>query len=75
MKKPTTIFIVVFVLLAILHQDAWNWEKATLVFGLLPMGLAYHAAYSIVAATFWAVVIKFAWPHHLEEWADRGDSE
>ena len=33
-------------------------------------GLAYHAAYSLVAATFWAIVMKFAWPTRLEEWAD-----
>ena len=73
MKKPTTVFVVVFIVLAILHQDEWNWDNANLVFGFLPVGLAYHAAYSMVAATFWAVVIKFAWPHHLEEWAEGGD--
>ena len=73
MKKPSTIFVVVFVVLAILHQDAWNWDNSNLVLGFLPVGLAYHAGYSIVAATFWAIVIKLAWPHHLEEWADGGD--
>ena len=36
----------------------------------MPVGLAYHAGYSLVAATFWAVVIKIAWPTHLEEWAE-----
>jgi len=70
MKKPTIAFIVVFILLAVLHQDVWNWDNANLVFGFLPMGLAYHAAYSLIAAAFWAVVIKFAWPTHLEKWAD-----
>jgi len=70
MKKPTIAFIVVFILLAVLHQDVWNWDNDRLVFGFLPMGLAYHAAYSLLAAAFWAVVIKFAWPTHLEEWAD-----
>ncbi len=70
MKKPTAVFVVVFIVLAILHQDFWNWDKATLVFGFMPIGLAYHALYSIVAATFWAIVMKMAWPHHLEEWAE-----
>jgi hypothetical protein len=69
-KKPTTIFVAVFIALAILHQDAWNWDNASLVFGFLPVGLAYHAAYSLTAAAFWAVVMKFAWPKHLEEWAE-----
>jgi hypothetical protein len=28
----------------VLHQDFWNWKKAEpLVFGFLPVGLAYHA--------------------------------
>ena len=73
MKKTTLIFLVIFVALAVLHQDFWNWDKATLVFGFMPIGLAYHALYSMVAATFWAVVIKVAWPTHLEEWAEGGD--
>ena len=73
MKKTTLIFVLVFVALAVLHQDVWNWDNANLVFGFMPVGLAYHAAYSLVAAIFWAVVMKFAWPHKLEEWADGKD--
>lgn len=70
MKTPALIALVVFIILAILHQDVWNWDNANLVFGFLPVGLAYHAAYSLVAATFWAIVMKVAWPTRLEEWAD-----
>ncbi|MEP4078039.1 DUF3311 domain-containing protein [Haloferula sp.] len=73
MKAPSIIALVVFIILAILHQDVWNWDNANLVFGFLPVGLAYHAAYSIVAATFWAIVMKIAWPTRLEEWADESD--
>ena len=73
MKKHSLVFLIVFVLLAILHQDAWNWDSASLVFGFLPVGLAYHALYSLVAATFSAIVIKVACPHHLEEWAEGND--
>ena len=52
----------------ILHQDFWNWKKAEpLVFGFLPVGLAYHAAYSIAAAILMAVLVTLAWPKHLEE--------
>ena len=75
MKSTSSVIIVVFVVFAILHQDAWNWDNANLVCGLLPAGLAYHAAYSLVAAVFWAMVIKFAWPSALEAWANESDDE
>lgn len=73
MKKPTIVFVAVFIVLAVLHQDVWNWDNANLVFGFMPVGLAYHAGYSLVAAMFWAIVLKFAWPTELEKWADGGD--
>ena len=38
------VWIAVLVL-ALLHQDFWLWDDATLVAGFLPIGLAYHAAY------------------------------
>lgn len=72
MKSATFVAVTVFVILAILHQDVWNWDSANLVLGFMPIGLFYHAAYSVVAALFWAGVVKFAWPHYLEEWADGG---
>jgi hypothetical protein len=51
----------------VLHQDFWNWKKALpLTFGFLPPGLAYHAGYSILAAVTMAILVKFAWPTHLE---------
>lgn len=73
MKPATLVATIVFIVLAVLHQDVWNWDNANLVFGFLPVGLAYHAAYSITAATFWAVVMKVAWPTRLEEWADESN--
>ena len=34
-----------------LHQDFWFWNDATpLVFGVLPIGLFYHVAYTVVTA-------------------------
>lgn len=51
------------VLLAILHQDFWWWDDSeTLVFGFVPIGLAYHAGVSIAAAVLWAMAIKYCWP-------------
>ena len=70
MKKTSVVFLLIFVALAVLHQDAWNWSSSNLVFGFMPVGLAYHALYSITAALFWGIVIKFAWPDDLEEWAE-----
>ncbi|MGE9269017.1 MAG: DUF3311 domain-containing protein [Verrucomicrobiales bacterium] len=64
------VIVVAFVVLAVLHQDFWNWDRADLVFGFMPIGLFYHACYSVVAAAFWFLVIKFAWPEKLEKWAD-----
>ena len=55
----------------VLHQDFWFWTSATpLVFGFLPIGLFYHAVYSLgVAGLMWCLV-RFAWPAHLEREAD-----
>lgn len=64
-KKLLLVLLVLAVY--ILHQDFWNWKKSTpLVFGVLPIGLAYHAAYSILASVTMAILVRFAWPTHLE---------
>ena len=55
------------VVVYLLHQDNWNWKNSDLVFGILPVGMAYHAGYSILAAVMMAVLVKFAWPKHLED--------
>jgi len=68
MKTTKTCLLTLLVLAVYaLHQDSWNWTKAEpLVFGFLPVGLAYHAGYSILCAIAMAVLVKFAWPKHLE---------
>ena len=58
------------VVLGVIHQDLWFWDDRTLVFGFLPVGLAYHALFSLVAAAVWWCAVCFAWPTHIEEWAD-----
>jgi len=46
-----------------LHQDVWNWRTAhPLVFGFLPIGLAYHAAFCLAAAALMGLLTRFAWP-------------
>lgn len=67
MRKLVAAFGIV---LFILHQDFWNWSNSRLIFGFIPIGLAYHALYSIAAAMLWAYAIRVAWPEDLERWAD-----
>jgi hypothetical protein len=70
MKKLLLFLLILAVYAA--HQDIWNWAKATpMLFGFLPPGLSYQAGYSIAAAALMAVLVKFAWPKHLEEDEDR----
>jgi hypothetical protein len=59
-----------------LHQDVWAFRSARpLVFGFLPVGLAYHAAYSVVAALLMWLLVSAAWPRRLEEEAERHEDE
>jgi hypothetical protein len=54
------------------HQDFWFWRTARpLVFGFLPIGLFYHACYSLAAAGLIWLLVRFAWPSHLEEEIER----
>ena len=66
LKKLSLSLLVLAVFL--LHQDCWNWKKAEpLVFGFLPVGLAYHAGYAVLAAFMMALLVKFAWPAGLDD--------
>ena len=60
--------------LYVLHQDIWFWNTARpLVFGFLPVGLFYHAGYSVAVAVLMLVLVSYAWPTTLEREVD-GDS-
>jgi len=69
MKASKILFLTILIVAVyVLHQDFWNWKSAEpLVFGFLPIGLAYHAGYSVVAAILMAILVKVAWPKHLED--------
>jgi hypothetical protein len=67
MKPKACLLIFLVAAIYVLHQDFWNWKKAEpLVFGFLPIGLAYQAGYSILAAAMMAVLVRLVWPRHLE---------
>ncbi len=57
-------------LLFVLHHDFWWWGTTTLILGFLPIGLAYHLLFSVAAGCVWFAMVKFAWPSHVEEFAD-----
>jgi len=60
----------------LLHQDFWNWNRTEpLMFGFLPFGLAYHAAYAVLAAIMMALLVKFAWPSGLDRIESKLDDE
>ena len=61
------LMVVLVILLLIAHQDYWNWNDATLVFGFLPMGLFYHLCISLAAAMVWFIGVAFAWPKAFSE--------
>ncbi|MBI3207616.1 MAG: hypothetical protein HYZ37_01790 [Candidatus Solibacter usitatus] len=52
----------------LLHQDVWNWRSAgPFAFGFLPVGLWYHALYTLgIPALMW-LLVSYAWPHDLEK--------
>ena len=54
--------------LYVLHQDFWFWRSARpLVFGFLPIGLAYHAAYTLAISLLMIYLVRRHWPLHLEQ--------
>ena len=57
----------VIIVAVLLHQDFWLWKDRSLVLGFLPIGLAYHVAYSILVAFMLAWLVRAMWPAHLEE--------
>ena len=70
-------------ILYLLHQDVWYWRTARpLVFGFLPVGLAWHAAFCVAVSLLMLWLTKVAWPAHLEDaraersgwWAPRSEA-
>jgi hypothetical protein len=50
-----------------LHQDVWFWRDARpLVFGFLPVGLFYHAAYTLALSGMLWWLVRAHWPAHLD---------
>ncbi|HVF88765.1 MAG TPA: DUF3311 domain-containing protein [Blastocatellia bacterium] len=74
MKK--LILVLVVIALYVLHQDIWFWRTPNpLVFGFLPIGLFYHAAFSVAAALVMWMLVTYAWPSHLEDEVEHREPE
>lgn len=67
------LLITLVVALYFLHQDFWFWNSARpLMFGFLPIGLSYHLVYTLVISNVMWLLVRLAWPAHLE--AEQTDS-
>ena len=65
------VVVALILALCVLHHDVWWWDSAKpIVFGFLPIGLAWHTGSSGAAAFAWWLAVKYCWPARLEE----GDS-
>jgi hypothetical protein len=65
MKRLLLAFVVIA--LYISHQDIWNWRKVyPLAFGFVPIGLFYHACFTVACALVMWMLVTYAWPAHLE---------
>lgn len=61
-----TLLYLALAALYLLHTDLWWWHDPRLVLGL-PVGLAYHVAYCGAASGLMALVVRYAWPRHLDD--------
>ena len=74
MKLPLLVLVVVAIY--VLHKDFWFWRTARpLIFGFLPVGLFYHALFSVAASGVMWLLVTYAWPSHLEQEIEERESE
>ena len=76
MKNKARPFLIAAVaVLYILHQDFWFWRTARpFVFGFIPVGLFYQICFSFAAALLMWLLVKYAWPSHLEQEVENTES-
>ncbi len=54
-------------MLLVLHQDYWQWDRNEILFGFMPYTMAYNIGVSLVTGLVWVFVCQFLWPSHLDE--------
>lgn len=62
--------VIAVIALYVLHQDSWFWRtpyvRGVMPFGFVPIGLFYQGCFSVAASLLMWMLVKFAWPAHLE---------
>lgn len=70
------ILVAAVVVLYVLHQDIWFWRTAhPMLFGTIPVALVYHGCFSLAAALLMWMMVRHAWPGHLEAEIERHEAE
>ena len=64
----TVLMVTLVTALYLLHQDIWFWRTAIpIILGFIPIGLFYHACFTVAASALMWILVKYAWPSHLEQ--------
>ena len=67
-RMISLILTTIFFLVLFLRHDYWNWDTpGYLLFGFLPVGLWWQSLVTILASIMMWLMVKLAWPYHLEE--------
>ena len=66
MSQQTKIWpLSVLLVLLILFFNIWMWDNDTLILGL-PINLLYHIGLCVLTTLCMLVIVRLAWPHHLD---------
>jgi len=63
-------FWLFFLVLLFVHQDFWNWSDESLVGLGMPIGLFYHALFSLACSALGVWAVTRAWPTEWEKYAE-----
>ena len=70
----TVLMVTLVTALYALHQDIWFWRSSTpMMLGFIPVGLFYHACFTVAVSALMWLMVKYAWPSHLEHDAAQED--
>ena len=67
---PMRTFWLFFLVLLFVHQDFWNWSDQSLVGLGMPIGLFYHALFSLACSALGVWAVTRAWPTEWEKYAE-----
>jgi hypothetical protein len=60
----------------VLHQDIWLWHQAEpMILRFVPVGLFYHACFTVAVSALMLLLVRHAWPAHLEEQIGREEDQ